>query len=169
MAEPDNRELPEAVARLAVARGGEAAFLDAHHLEAARRLTRLFARARLAQRVTMSYEPTRIGTKGAGQGAQGELSASAADARRELGMLSKALPHECWAVLFDICGLDRGMQEIEIKRDWPRRSGKLVLRIALSQLANRYGLSPEAEGNQAGRQRHWRPERVPMFSDTGDS
>ena len=53
---------PDAVLRLASARGGEPAFLDAHHVEAARRLAQNFERARLSQRVTMSYDPTRVGS-----------------------------------------------------------------------------------------------------------
>lgn len=155
--------IPEAVGRLAAARRDGAPFLLSHHAEAARRLALTFERARLRQRVTMSYDPTRVGGRGGG-GVQGELSASAADARRQLADLAGAMPAECWSVLFDICGLDRGLQEVETERDWPRRGGKLVLRIALSSLAAHYGLEAEARGREAARQRHWLPERMPMFS-----
>ncbi len=47
--------LPDAVARLAQA--GPDTFLLDHHLEATRHLSRLFERAQLRQRVTMSYDP----------------------------------------------------------------------------------------------------------------
>lgn len=154
--------VPEAVMRLAAARRQAAPFLLAHHVEAARRLARIFEKAHLRQRVTMSYDPTRVGGRSGGA-VQGELSASAADARRHLADLAAVMPADCWSVLFDICGLDRGLQEVEAERDWPRRGGKLVLRIALSWLAAHYGLEAEARGRDAGRQRHWLPERMPMF------
>lgn len=155
-------DIPEAVARLAAARRDAAPFLLAHHVEAARRLALTFERALMRQRVTMSYDPTRVGGR-AGGGVQGDLSAGAADARRQLADLAAAMPAECWSVLFDICGLDRGLQDVEAERDWPRRGGKLVLRIALSALAAHYGLDAEARGRDAARQRHWLPERLPMF------
>ena len=64
--------IPEAVGRLAAARRDGAPFLLPHHVEAARRLALTFERARLRQRVTMSYDPTRVGGRGGG-GVQGEL------------------------------------------------------------------------------------------------
>lgn len=155
--------LPEAVGRLAVSRRDGGPFLLPHHLEAARRLANVFERARLRQRVTMSYDPTRTGGKSSGSPVQGELSASAADARKQLADIAAMMPADCWAVLFDICGLDRGLQDVELEHEWPRRSGKLVLRIALSQLASHYGLDAEARGRETLRQRHWRPDRAPMF------
>lgn len=155
--------LPEAVGRLAAGRRDSAPFLLPHHVEAARRLAHVFERSRLRQRVTMSYDPTRTGGRSSGSPVQGELSASTADARKQLADIAAMMPADCWAVLFDICGLDRGLQDVELDRDWPRRGGKLVLRIALSHLAAHYGLQAEARGRDAQRQRHWLPERAPMF------
>lgn len=155
--------LPEAVGRLAAGRRDSAPFLLPHHVEAARRLAHVFERSRLRQRVTMSYDPTRTGGRSSGSPVQGELSASTADARKQLADIAAMMPADCWAVLFDICGLDRGLQDVELDRDWPRRGGKLVLRIALSHLAAHYGLEAEARGRDAQRQRHWLPERAPMF------
>lgn len=156
--------LPEAVGRLTAARRDTAPFLQAHHAEAARRLARVFERAHLRQRVTMSYDPTRTGGRNGGGPVQGELSASAADARKHLADIAALMPADCWAVLFDICGLDRGLQDVEVERDWPRRGGKMVLRIALSHLAAHYGLEAEARGREAMRQRSWLSERAPMFA-----
>lgn len=154
--------IPDAVVRLGTARGDQAAFLLPCHVEAARRLAFLFERARLQQRVTMSYDPARVGSRPGGS-ARDEISASAADARRQLGELAGIMPQECWSLLFDICGLDRGLQDVEAQHDWPRRGGKLVLRIALSQLAAHYGLDVDARGKDSVRQRGWLPERPSMF------
>lgn len=147
---------PDAVQRLA---GG---FLDHHHVEAARRLARVFERARIAQRVTMSYDPARVGASRRAR--PGDLSDSAADARKRLGQLASSVPGDCWGVLTDVCGFDKGLQQIELERGWPRRSAKLVLRIGLDHLAGQWGLSPLAMGAERAGARAWLPERPPMFA-----
>jgi hypothetical protein len=165
MAEEQQRgdETPEAVQRLLGGRAGEA-YLDAHHAEAARRLARLFGRARMMQRVTMSYDPARAG--GSRQRPQQvDLADSAAEARRTLAGLARAMPRDCWDILTDVCGFDKGLQLIEADRNWPRRSAKLVLRISLDQAAALFGLSAYAAGHEMGRIGGWLQERPPMFRD----
>ena len=152
---------PEAVLRLASQSGGER-FLPPHHLEAARRLSRIFERARMLQRVTMSYDQARIGG-GRDRPAQADLADSAVQARAMLDGLAHRLPRDCWGVLTDICGFDKGLQQIEQERGWPRRSAKLVLRIGLDQLASAMGLEETAEGRAGGASRNWLAERPPMF------
>jgi len=156
--------VPRAVERLLGAVGHEPAFLEAHHGQAASRLMRGFERARLAQRVTMSYDPARIGGP-RGHSGQAELADSAADARKRLAELARSLPRDCWSVLFDVCGFDRGLQEVEAERAWPRRSAKLVLRVALDQLAALYGLDASGSGAEKGHQRGWLEARPKMFVD----
>jgi hypothetical protein len=156
-------EAPDAVLRLASSGQGEA-FLAAHQVEAARRLALLFVRARLTQRMTMSYDPARIGGSRDGS-RQGELADSALQARRLLDGLAGKMPRDCWSILVDICGFDKGLQEIEMERGWPRRSAKLVLRIGLDQLATVMGLSEFAEGKADRKLKGWLPERPPLFPD----
>ena len=156
-------EAPESVVRLATVAKGEC-YLAPHHVEVARRLARLIARACLIQRTTMSYEPTRIGARG-GRPVQGELADSAIEARRQLGKMVRQVPRDCWSVLIDTCGFDKGLQQIEQERGWPRRSAKLVLRIGLEQLAALMGLSETAEGHPDRGIESWLSERPPMFED----
>ncbi len=150
--------------RLASARDGESTFLAPHQLEAGYRLARLFQRARLNQRVTMSYDLTRLGGP-AGRPMQGNLADSAADARQKLGVLAGQLPADCWGVLIDVCGFEKGLQLIETERRWPRRSAKLVLRIGLEQLAAIMGLDAGAQGHPSTATRNWLPERPTMFGE----
>lgn len=154
----------DVLARLAAGRTGEAAFLAPHHLAAASRFEQLIRRAQLAPRVTMSYNPAAIG--GGGRSANGVETASdgAADARLRLSRLAALLPADCWGVLFDVCGLGKGLQLVETERRWPRRSAKLVLRIGLEQLASQFGLSSHAAGAAAGKSRGWLPERLPLIA-----
>lgn len=155
-------ELPDPILRLAKGQQAQPFLLD-HHLEAARRLAALFWKARLNQRVTMSYDPTRIGNK-AGGAPQGDMALSVAEARGQLNRLALALPQDCWAVLSDVCGYQLGLQDIETQRQWPRRGAKLVLRIALEQLAERWGITARAIGAGQG-VTAWLPERPAMFAD----
>jgi hypothetical protein len=154
--------VPDPIARLAKSSGAQP-FLSDHHLEAARRLAALFWKARLNQRVTMSYDPTRIGNK-AGGAPQGDMALSVAEARAQLNRLASALPQDCWSVLSDVCGYQLGLQDIETQRQWPRRGAKLVLRIALEQLAHHWGICGRAVGTGQG-VTAWLPERPAMFVD----
>ncbi|MGV8854329.1 MAG: DUF6456 domain-containing protein [Devosia sp.] len=154
------------IARLAAASDG-AAFLSPHHLLAASRLERLIARARLTSRLTMSYDPARAGERRQPGNGTADLADSASHARQQLHRLAEALPDECWGVLFDVCGLGKGLQMVETERRWPRRSAKLVLRIGLSQLASHWGLTSEAVGAEQGRARTWRSERLPIIAESG--
>lgn len=141
------------LARLATAVGGEAAYLERHHVEAGERVRRLVERAHLMPRMTMTYSASR--TAGNDAGKSGDISDMAADARRSLADIHRVLPRDCAGVVLDVCGLLRGLQEVERDRGWPRRSAKLVLRIGLDRLAEHYGISPFAVGNPSGRTQGW--------------
>lgn len=160
MARIEDNALP----RLAASRDGEAPFLLSHHLAAADRLERLIERSRIAPRVTMSYDPARVGERSQGNGVA-EASDTAAAARQRLNRLAALLPADCWGVLFDVCGLGKGLQLVETERRWPRRSAKLVLRIGLDQLAAQFGLTPHATGADGVGTQAWLEERLPLIAD----
>jgi hypothetical protein len=143
------------LAHLATAAGGRPAFLGPHHVEAGERVRRLVDRAQLQPRLTMSYSSTK--TAGTRQTAA-DISDLAADARRAIAEIHGLLPSDCAGVVIDVCGLLKGLQEIERARGWPRRSAKLVLRIGLDQLAQHYGLGPMALGRGTTRSRTWMSE-----------
>lgn len=152
------------LARLAVRAAGEAApFLEPHQVEAGERVRRLVARAQLQPRVTMSYSAAH--TAGRGETARAaEIGDMAFEARERLAEIHRLLPRDCAGVVLDVCGLLKGLQVVETERGWPRRSAKLVLRIGLEQLAQHYGLAPQATGEETRRRRAWmgegaRPER----------
>ena len=153
---PQDREINLAESPLSWLAAGSAAFLERHHLEAGERVRKLVERAQLQPRLTMSYSGVR--TAGTGQQAVGEITDMAADARRMVGEIHSVLPRDCAGVVLDVCGLLKGLQEVERERKWPRRSAKLVLRIGLEQLAQHYGLGPFAVGRASGRARGWMDE-----------
>jgi len=149
------------LARLAAAAGGEPAFLARHQVEAGERVRRLVERARLNPRLTMSYSAAHVaGGKGASHA--GEMTDMAADARKALARLHEALPRDCAEVVLDVCGLEKGLQQVESERGWPRRSAKLVLRIGLDRLAEVWGIGAVAVGRERGTRAWMDGERVSM-------
>ena len=160
------RDLPEAVTRL-LGSGGQEGYLAPHHIEAARLIARTFEQAMLRQRVTMSYDLVRIGREGKAQG-QASLSETVEDARQRLSRIAQRIPPDCWGVLTDICIYDKGLQQVEMDRRWPRRSAKLVLRIGLEQLTDLMGLGAAATGRDRSVLKSWLPERPPMFPEPGN-
>lgn len=139
-------------------------FLQPFHLEAGRRLERLVQRACLAPRLTMTYEAGAVVGRGGGNAA-GDLTDSAADARGRLNRLAARLPEDCWGAVFDICGLGLGLQDVENRRQWPRRSAKLVLRIGLDCLAQEFGLAPHVAPDRSAGLTAWRDGRLPLIAD----
>lgn len=141
------------LARLAAASGGEPAFLARHQVEAGERVRRLVERARLNPRLTMNYSAAQV-AGGKAPSHAGEMSDMAADARKALARLHEALPRDCAEVVLDVCGFEKGLQQVESERGWPRRSAKLVLRIGLDRLAEVWGIGAVAVGRD-GRGRAW--------------
>lgn len=62
--------------------------------------------------------------------------------------------------VLDTCAFLVPLQDAEARRSWPARSGKLVLRLALSQLAEHYGLEQTAVGPARGRLAGWQADGV---------
>lgn len=163
MAADGSRNLADSpLARLAQTSAEGAAFLERHQVEAGERVRLWAEKARLSPRLTMSYSAAHVA--GGNPAQRGEIGDMAADARKRLNALWDSLPRDCAGVVMDVCVFEKGLQQIEQERGWPRRSAKLVLRIGLEQLAGQFGLAPMAAGPERGRQRGWMAgERVRMF------
>ena len=152
------------IARLAIGRKSDPPLLAPHHVAAAVRLEGLIRRALLGPRLTMSYDPANSGgSRKSGGNAVVELSDTAAQARLKLNLLAMRLSTHCWNVAFDVCGMSKGLQTIETERTWPRRSAKLVLRIALDQPAGHLGLAPFVAAPHDAGSRSWLDARLPLF------
>jgi hypothetical protein len=108
--------------------------LDDRLFDAGERLRADYERAQIAPLVTMRWEPVRIRGTGAGPApTERQLAAKQRfhGAMREAG---KGLEDILWRV---VCACET-LPAAEKALEWPARSGKLVLRLALDRVADFY-------------------------------
>lgn len=143
-------------------KGERGSFLAPVQIEAARRLQRDFERAHLRQRLTRDLELA-LPRRGAGLAAPGTTGVSALDAKRRcLAALDAAGPGLA-DLLFETVCMEHGLVEAERTFDWPARSAKAILRLALDRLVAHYGL--ESGTRRSGRIELWRnDDREPQSS-----
>lgn len=147
--EVDLAESPISWLRARRHRSGEA-MISEEQFKAAERLHADFTRAQLAPRVTADWN------KPCGTGEQrppaDALSASEQwlAAKQRFYKALAAVGPELAPILVEVCCFAQGIETAECKLNLPRRSGKVVLQLALTRLARAYGLLPAPEGSHRG-------------------
>lgn len=136
--------------------------LTLEQFEAGERLRSDFERGQLASRITSNWEgaaPSRRMRRAAPQG-PAALNDDALAARQRLQRALDKVGPELAAILLDTCCYMTGLTEVENARGWPQRSGKVVLQVALTELARHYGLLSEGGQDRDARHvmRHWGDE-----------
>jgi hypothetical protein len=112
-----------------------AAHLDDRLFAAGERLRADFERAQLGPRVTMSWNPVRIsGTNDNGLTSSERQIAARARFDGAIAAAGKGLEDILWRV---VCACET-VTAAEKELEWPARSGKLVLRLALDRVADFY-------------------------------
>jgi hypothetical protein len=118
------------------------AYLDERHVQAGERLRADFELAALPPKVTAQW-----GGQAVSRGKRAHREATMTDrqlaARQRFHKAADAVPQELRDMTVRVCCFHEGLEAIEKSQGWPVRSGKLVLRIALEQLADFYGLARE--------------------------
>lgn len=101
----------------------------------------------------MSIDLTRLVVRGGRRirHEQHEPPAYALDARKRLRDALEAVGPDLDTVLVKICCELNGLNTIEKEMGWPRRSGKLALKLALSRLAVHYGLQSRMAASASAR------------------
>lgn len=136
------------------------AIIDSAQYEAGERLRRDFQVGQMQPRVTMSWVAT---GQGHARGRRGPsdtivMSDRALAARDRVNKALAAVGPELAGILVDVCCCFQGLEATEKRAGWPRRSGKVILLLALTRLARHYGLKPDEKETtrKSGRNiRHW--------------
>lgn len=124
-----------ALTLLARARKDAPAFLSPAESDAGERLRADMTMAALVPRLTTNLSA--CGAHG-GKSQGAPLTDQVVAARQRVNRAMEAVGEEFAGILFDICGLNMGLEAVEQQRCWPRRSAKLVLKLALGCLARHY-------------------------------
>jgi hypothetical protein len=132
--------------------------LDAAQFQAGERLRADFTRGQMMPRITANWDASVADGRRGGDDGLAELTDAALGARLRVERAIDAVGPELGSVLLDFCCFLTGIEEIERARRWPARSAKVVLRLALSNLARHYGYAEAATGTRRNRVRHWGTE-----------
>ncbi len=119
------------------------ALISAAQLAAGERLRRDFTEGRLAPKLTARWDPASARARrrrkdGMRTKHEQKFSDEVYAARARVSQALKSVGPEFETILLDTCCFLRGVEESETRYGWPRRSAKLVLRLALSALARHY-------------------------------
>jgi hypothetical protein len=118
-------------------------FLSSAEVEAGERFRRDFTQAGLSPRLGAQWAaPVERG----GANSSIDYSDIVVAARQRLDRATEAVGPDFASLLLDICGFLKGLEQAERDRQWPLRTAKVVLKLALGALARAYGLAEAAQG-----------------------
>jgi len=149
---------PDGVERVADANEAESpltwlktrGLIDTVQCEAGERLRRDYTIAQLAPRMGVDFTaPIVMGKRGGDPGVN--LTETVIAAKQRFSRAMKAVGPGLNDLLFDVCCHLMGLEDAESGFGWPKRTGKVVLTIALDRLASHYGLVITAPARTAMR------------------
>jgi hypothetical protein len=129
-------------------RGG----IDAVQFEAGERLRHDYTLAQLEPRLCVDLSAPVV--LGSGPVKAGFISDTALAAKQRFAKALSVVGPGLSDLLFDVCCALKGLEAAESGRKWPRRSGKVVLGLALDRLAAHYGIAAPSRS----RLRSWSAE-----------
>lgn len=130
-------------------------FLTEDEFDAGERLRADFTRACLMPRITSNWNMGMPASKGAGRNGAGDLTDCAVAARQRVNNALSAVGPELSGVMTDVCCFLKGLETVERERQWPARSAKLLLKMALGSLHRHYYPSAHALRDAAHMVFHW--------------
>jgi len=150
-------------------------FLGRVQVEAGERLRADYETGRMGQKVTASWDMALAASDRRRVRSQARdgltTNERALAARQRVHAALEAAGPGLDDILLQVCCLSRGLEAAERALDWPRRSARLILRIALQRLALHYGLEKPAPAQSRPRIAMWglpghSPDRALPEQDT---
>lgn len=114
------------------------AVIDDHQFEAGERLRRDYTLAQLQPRLCVDLSTPMVLASRVPGGA--DIHDTVMAAKQRFNAALTAVGPGLSDLLFDICCALKGLESVEKEKSWPRRSGKVVLGLALDRLAAHYGV-----------------------------
>ncbi len=145
-------------------------YIDAEQFAAGERLRADFDRSMLAPRVTFGYKEP-IAAPGchfrASDNHVASLTDNALAARDRVHAALQGVGPELSGILYDVVCLAAGLEHAERRLNFPVRSGKVVLALALTRLARHYGLKRSMRATEGAMPAVWhmpdyRPSILPV-------
>lgn len=102
------------------------------------RLRADFTRAHIQSAMGVRFDNVASRGKTARSGGVADLTDAALAARQRFEKALSAVGPELAGPLVDVCCYLKGLETVEMERQWPKRSAKLILRAALEGLARHY-------------------------------
>ncbi len=116
-------------------------FLTAAEFAAAERLREDYERSSLAQKLCANWDaPARSSTASGPRNAVLDAADSALAAKDRFMEALNALGPGLDDIVFSLCIRETNLEGLEKSRKWPKRTAKIVLKLALDRLARHYGL-----------------------------
>lgn len=138
--------------------------IDAAQFQAGERLRADFTQAGMTPRVTSNWIAPIAQGKRAGGTSAGQFSDTVLAAKERVSVTLDSIGPEFAGVLLDVCCFLKGLELVERERNWPQRTAKVVLGLALNRLARHYGIRTEIRGPARAPTRHWRaPDARPSM------
>lgn len=128
------------------------ALIEPHQLQAGERLRRDFTRAQMMPRTTSNWDSPTSRQRGAAEAHTTDVMIAA---RQDVRRAMDAVGPEFAGLLLDVCCFLKRLEDVERDRVWPARSAKVVLQLALTQLARHYGYAGSAKGREQAAVRTW--------------
>lgn len=133
--------------------------IEPYQLASGERLRAAFEKSLMAPQMTQNLG--RLASSHSKQNKSGapelNLSEAAITAKHNFFTALDAVGPELSGILVDVCCEHQGLEDAEKKHGWPKRSGKIILSMALTRLARHYGFlaSPRSYFNGSGKIQHW--------------
>lgn len=125
-------------------------FISEDEFRAGERLRADFTRGSMMPSISARWDIGAAPSTRSGPGGMAELTDIALASRMRVERALQAVGPEMTGVLIDVCCFLKGLETVERERQWPVRSGKMLLKMALSMLHRHYNPQIERAPLSAG-------------------